>query len=528
MFAIFFLMLWGFCAAAAAAEEAGDAIPRFDIQRYAVEGNTLLSQKVIDVVLGAFVGKQRDFGTVQEALEALEKAYRDRGYTMVQVVLPEQELEKGVVRLKVVELRIGQVKGGGNKYFEWLNIRNSLPGLREGQSPNLGRISASLKLANENPAKKVNLQLQNGSKEDEVDAVLQVADERPWKVGLTMDNTGNSQTGSSRVGVLFQHANVFNRDHLLTLQYITSPEKPDKVNIYSAGYRIPFYGIGSSLDLIGGYSNVNSGTISVANYALNVSGKGTILGAHFNQSLKRIDNYEHKLVYSLDYRAFENTVDLQGIPLGNDITVHPVSLTYAGTLTDEKGETAFYLTALQNIPWGITGKDSRSYFEKARGGAPPGYHVLKLGVNVMYLLGRDWQGRLALSGQFTEQALVPGEQFGMGGEGSVRGFGEREISNDNGYYSNLELYTPDLCKRWKMKTSTQCRVLGFYDRGYAWRNHHFPGEATNTTISSTGAGLRVSSGTTFFTSVDYGVVVDGGGVRERWSGRLHIKAGVLF
>ena len=46
-------------------------------------------------------------------LEALEAAYRERGYNVVTVELPEQELNGGVVQLRVVETRIGRVSVKG-------------------------------------------------------------------------------------------------------------------------------------------------------------------------------------------------------------------------------------------------------------------------------------------------------------------------------------------------------------------------------------------------------------------------------
>src|SRR5208337_901179 len=102
-----------------------------------------LAADKINSILAPFTGKGKDFGTVQEALEALEKAYHDRGYTTVQVLLPEQELENGVVRLNVAETRIGHVKIEGNKFFDESNIRRSMPALREGQTPNINDVSKS-------------------------------------------------------------------------------------------------------------------------------------------------------------------------------------------------------------------------------------------------------------------------------------------------------------------------------------------------------------------------------------------------
>ena len=519
-------LLFSFCSFAA--DEKQDEVPRFDIKRFQVDGNTLLDKAEVDKLLTPFTGKSRDFGTVQEALEALENAYRKLGYSMVLVTVPEQEMEKGIVRLKVTENRIGKIKIHGLRFFDTANIRRSLPALREGETPDVNAISRSLKLANESPAKKVNLQFLNSEKENEIDANIEVKDERSWKIGLSGDNTGTKETGSTRLGVLLQHANVFNLDHLLTLQYITSPEKLDKVSIYSMGYRMPFYSLGSSLDLIGAYSNVDSGSINAASYSMNVSGKGTILGIHYNQNLTRIGNYEHKLTLGLDYRAYENSVDFLGIQLGNNVTVHPVSLTYAGTFTMERSSAGFYLADVQNLPGNWDGRDNQSDFERARAGAPRGYNMIRYGANITYVFGGDWQARALFNGQYTNDPLVPGEQYGIGGANSVRGFREREIANDKGYSGSAEIYSPDLCKLIGI-TAVQSRFLVFYDRGEISRNNPLPGDTINTEIASIGPGIRITDGKRFSLSVDLGLVVDPpNDGTSRWSQVWHISGNILF
>jgi hemolysin activation/secretion protein len=511
-----------------AAEEKPDAVPRFDIKSYQVEGNTIISADNLESILSPFTGKGRDFGDVQEALDALEQAYRDHGFSMVGVALPEQELDRGVVRLKVNENRLGKINIEGNRYFDQENIRRSLPALNQGETPNLKAVSRSLKIANENPAKKINLQLLNSDKENEIDATIAVKDETPWKMGFSADNTGDKQTGRSRMGVLLQHANVFNRDHLLTLQYITSPEKMDKVSIYSLGYRVPLYSLGSSIDLVGAYSNVDSGTISAASNSMNVSGKGTILGIHYNQNLNRIGNYEHKLTLSLDYRAYENNVDFLGNQLGNNVTVHPVSLTYAGMLAVDKVNAGFYLTDLQNLPGRWDGRDTAEDIEKARPGAPRGYNIFRYGANLSYAIGADWQTRVQINGQYTNDPLVPGEQYGIGGATTVRGFAEREFANDQGYSGNVEIYTPDLSRLFGV-TAFQSRLLMFYDRGYVSRKDPVPGDTVSTQIAGMGTGLRIMDGKRFSISVDCGFVVDPPDENtSRWSNVWHLSASLLF
>jgi hemolysin activation/secretion protein len=501
-----FLLLIAFTAFAA--EDEKKIEPNFAIKGYRVEGNTLIPSEKLDQLLSVFTGPEKNFEEVQKARRTVEKAYYDKGFTAVQVVIPEQILENGLVRLEVIESNVGKIKIEGNRFFDEVNILNSLPALQPGKSPNTAVLSTNLKMANESPAKKVNLQLKNSDQENKVEATVEVRDEKPWKVGLTLDNSGEDRTGLWRLGGLLQHANIFNRDHLLTLQYITSPTKPDQVSTYGLGYRLPFYNLGATLDFVGAYSNVSSGSLNLdSSTAMQVSGKGTILGLHFNQTLPGIRRYEHKLILGLDYRAYVNDVNWEGNQLGNDVTVHPVSLTYAGTLTLNKFSGGFFLGASYNLPGGWSAKDEGEDFEKIRSGAREDYTVFRFGANILYPFIGDWQARVVFNGQNANTPLIPGEQFGIGGANSVRGFQLREAANDNGYAGSFEVISPNLAGKTGLK-SAQCRALIFYDRGEVSRINPLPGETTKTSISSSGVGLRITDGRYFTLSADYGFIID--------------------
>ena len=65
---------------------------------------------------------------------------------MVQVLLPEQDITKGVVQFRVVQPRVGRVVIDGNKHFNAENVRRSLPSVTEGETPNSGEIARNLQL----------------------------------------------------------------------------------------------------------------------------------------------------------------------------------------------------------------------------------------------------------------------------------------------------------------------------------------------------------------------------------------------
>lgn len=488
--------------------------PKFEIQRYLVEGNTLLTKEKVDQVLAPFIGKNKDFGDVQRALETLQAAYQSVGYGGVEIRLPEQELERGEVKFIVIEAKIGKVTVEGNEHFSIANVRRSIPALREGVTPNSRDIAESIRLANENPAKQSAVLLRGSEREDQIDATIRVADIPPARWSLSLDNTGNPNTGRARLGIAFQHANIRDSDHILTMQFITSPTKLKEVNVYGFGYKIPIYSWGDSVEFVVGYSNVDSGKIQDL---FLVSGQGTIYGLRYNQSLPKWRDLEHKLTYGLDYRAYQNQVTPEGTidNLVPDITVHPLSLTYSGSLRGTGQDLSFYLSMAQNIPGGNDGVDEDFKKLGARfevGTA--GYRLFRGGFNYLRSFKDDWQFRANVMAQYTDDALVAGEQFGIGGADNVRGFNERYVSNDKGHRTMVEFYTPDLAKRLGMENG-RLRFLVFYDTGAVRRNYTTPNEQEAANLDSAGFGLRWSHKNYFTARMDVAHVFhDGSGFSE--------------
>src|SRR5258705_4240025 len=196
---------------------------RFEFQRSLVEGNPLLRQSELDRILTPFSGKNRDFGDIQRALEALQDVYTSRGYNAVRVSIPEQDIRAGEVRLRVVEARIRRVRVQGNRFFDEKNVRAGLPSLKDGASPNTRAIGQDAQLVNENPAKQVSVALQAADDPGQVDATVRVTDEKPSRISVFADNTGTPKTGNLRTGVGYQNANLFNGDDVVNAQVVTSP-----------------------------------------------------------------------------------------------------------------------------------------------------------------------------------------------------------------------------------------------------------------------------------------------------------------
>jgi hemolysin activation/secretion protein len=270
----------------------------------------------------------------------------------------------------------------------------------------------------------------------------------------------------------------------------------------------------------------------------NISGSGSIFGVRYNRNLDKIGDLEHKLSYGLDWRGYQSVVTQIGVAgagLVPDVTVHPISLTYAGTYRKSESDSTFFVSANQNLPGGNDAGTGAFQGDPlvsparppARAGANPRYYVTRWGVNHNRALPRDWQFRWGMSGQLTRDMLISGEQFGIGGADSVRGFLEREIVNDNGYRGTLEFYTPDFGKIVPV-AGARMRALAFYDWGGVNRIRPAVLELHGQHVSSAGLGVRFSRGTNLSLRLDVATVMDSGGLQKIGDVRVHASFAYIY
>jgi hemolysin activation/secretion protein len=366
----------------------------------------------------------------------------------VVVYLPEQPLSGGQLVLAVLEGRIAKVTVVGNVRAPAEQVRASVPQLQEGKTPQVRLLDTQLRLANENPARKLALTLQAGAQPGEVDAQIKVTEEAVQRFSATLDNTGNAQTGRARLTLGYQHAQPFGSDHPLAVQVQLAPEKPSAVRIVSASYRVPLYGLGWLAGVYGTYSDVDAGNTPTAAGALQFNGKGRVLGLSLTRPLARWGEAEQRFGVSLDTRQYLNNCVIEGLPAGacgsagESVSVLPLTLDYA-VQGGRENQMSANLSVTHNL--GAPGRHGKSAaFEAVRPGAAKSYSVLRAGVQAGLALPAHWRLGLRASGQATGDALVSGEQFGLSGANHVRGYGEREITGDSGLLVSAELSSPPL------------------------------------------------------------------------------------
>ncbi len=488
----------------ATAQEA--PVIRFTVTEFKVTGDNPLATEEAQQALRKFLGDHVGLDGLLAAADTLEKSLSDKGFSFHRVNLPPQALKSGVIRLEIIEFRIGKVLLKGNELFSDKNILASVPVLKEGGAPNTRRLSRAMALANEHPAKDIRIVLKESEEAAAIDAHLEVKEKDPRRFFLAANNTGTRETGRARISLGFQHSNLFDRDHVLTLSYTTSPENPDRVKQYGLNYHIPLYEYAGSLRLFASKSSVDSGTLE---QVTDVAGKGTVLGARYTHNFLKLGKYRHKVILGLDDKYFDNDVTSGGAVLLDDVRSRPLSIQYEGEYPWQRGKLGFYAAHIRNLGGGKDNTDNAYALQPRDPGQE--WDVFRAGLNGdVYLQNsgkNGWLLRGLFQGQLSNESLISGEQFGVGGSRSVRGFEERAIYGDSGYLISAELWGPLL--------QNNLRLLGFADGGYSKYEEPLASDRESNFLASVGAGVRWSWQRKLGVQADLALVLDDAPARMR-------------
>lgn len=474
---------------------AASSTERLPIRQFIIDGNTLVPTDRLLAVLMQYVGEAQVADALMQARETVHQIYRDAGYEMVSVALPQSIGTDGVVRLRVHETRIGKIAVSGNEHFSAQGMRAALPALQAQESPNFLRLARQLFLANDNPARQVALVFAPGET-GTADITIKVADEHPLKMALSLDNTGTHATGHSRATLLATHANLWDAGHEASASYTTSPTKPGQVRQVGLSYLIPLPALGDRLHVSYTYSNTDAGRVADT---FDVAGQGRTVGLRYQHFLQRTARARHILELGVDDKRYKDTIDFFGTDLGVDVDARPLSLAYQYVGRDADGSLAGSLGFSRNLSGGERNDDAT--YEASRTGARASWNVWRTYLDVRVGAASQWGFHAAFEGQYTNDALISGEQFGLGGSRSVRGFPERESSGDRGWRLSNEVITPLL--------AGEHRLLGFIDGGRQSRLKVQPGESDGETLMSYGLGWRWSLGRTMISALDWARVLNG-------------------
>lgn len=487
---------------------------QFDVMEYRVEGTTLLSVAAIEQAVTPHLGEKKTLGDVENAREALEGAYHRAGYLTVLVSIPQQRVAGGVVTLAVNESPVDRLRVVESRYFSLGAIKAGVPELAEGNVPQFDQMQEELAALNRSGDRRVSPVLRPGRTPGTVEAELKVQDTLPLHGSIEVNDNHSQDTTPTRVSANLRFDNLWQRQHSLGINVQTVPENPNESRVLSLNYSVGLDS-GNFLSLYG----VKTESDVAAVGTLSVIGRGSIYGARYIVALPGDSGFVHTASAGVDWKDFTQTVRLQGSDgFNTPITYMPLTLGWDGTWLTDTTNTRFGSTFNFHVP-GFAGSDQQ--FADKRFKARSGYAYVRGNASHNYTAASGWGWGARASWQLTTQPLISNEQFGVGGDDTVRGYYESAAMGDTGLVASFEVSTPSFGKKFG-ESVEEARLVAFVDAGSAQVLDSIT--ATNMyNLSSVGLGLRLRAWRGMVGAVNWAVAQEELGSVKRGDSRVNFK-----
>ncbi len=458
---------------------------QFDVFEYRIEGTTLLPVTVVEQAVYPHLGEKKTLEEVEQAREALERAYHSAGYLTVLVSIPQQKVEDGIVRLAVTEAKVKRLRVVDSRYFSLADIKAGLPELAEGKVPNFPEMQKQLANLNRSADRRITPVLRAGKTPGTVEVDLKVKDQLPLHGNIELNSRQIPNTTLTRLSTTVSWDNLWHKQHSLALTGLVAPENPDESKVFSGNYTMPVAG-GGFLALYAIYAASDVASLG----ALNVLGNGKIFGGRYILPLPGSERFFHTAMLGVDYKDFGQSVNLiEGGNFNTPITYLPFTAGWDGTWLAEGRITKFGVS-LNFHARGLVGDEAE--FANKRFKGRPNYVFLRGNFSHIQTFRQGWglQGRAAW--QIAAQPLIANEQSIVGGINTVRGYLEVAALGDDSATAGVEIFTPNYAKH-LVAALDEFHLLAFIDGGHVRVKQALPGQTDQFDLLGTGVGLRLKA-----------------------------------
>ena len=476
------------------APDGADAI-RFTLSQVTFEGATLYTQEQLQTSFHALLGQDVSLADIYAAAAALTVTYRNDGYVLTRVIVPAQTIDDGALRLRVVEGFIDDVSfqnddtaplpDGMRLKIETL-ARGYLRHALEQRPSHIHTLERALLLLNDLPGIAARSVLApSPTVTGAARLTIMLSYTRFDGMGV-VDNYGSRYLGPVQLSHLTQINTPFGYGEQIEVQAVYAPgqEGGRELAYGAAQLRVPIGRQGTVIEFGGSYSDTEPGYIL---NDLDVEGSATRLHIGASHPFYRGRDFTLNGNIKLDFadirsdNAFdtERKDDVRMLRLGADVD-------WADRLFSMPALSRGHIEISQGID--VLGGSEAGDFFLTRPDAEPHATLFSASFHRLQSLTRHWAFSTQLRGQYSDDAFLSLEEFGVGGAEIGRGYSPSEIIGDQGAAAAFEAqYMSDV----RFIGSNPVQFFAFYDVGRVWNLDAADAAAKKDTLTSAGGGFRI-------------------------------------
>jgi hemolysin activation/secretion protein len=480
------------------------------VEGFKVTGSTVFSQEDFAKLLQPYTNRAITLAELFQARAEVTNLYVNEGYITSGAYIPPQQLQDGVVEIRVLEGKLEDIKVTGNRRLNPNYVRSRIA-IATGKPLNRNRLLEGLQLLQLNPLiENLSAELSAGLRPGESVLEVQITEAETFNTQFILDNGRSPAVGSFRRQIQLSEANLLGWGDAISAGY-TNTDGSDSVDL---SYILPFNPRNGTISF--SYGTTDSNIIERPFNTLDIQSDSRYYELTLRQPVIEKPTQEFALGITASRRESEATLQDGEFPfqtLGADEEgrTRISAVRFFQEWTSRNSQQVFALRS--QFSFGVdalgstineTAPDSR--FFSWRGQAQ---WVRLLAPNTLLVLRTDVQ--------LADRPLVPFEQIGLGGLESIRGYRQDALLTDNGIFASAEVRIPIV--RFSNENNF-LQLTPFFDFGTGWnrsgRTEPNANPDTNTLIS-VGLGLRLQLEDNLTARFEWGIpLISIPGEKDSW------------
>ncbi|MBD5402637.1 ShlB/FhaC/HecB family hemolysin secretion/activation protein [bacterium] len=421
-----------------------------------VSPSEILTREDINSVIGQYVGRNVFMSDIQNAINALNNLYAERGYVTARAYLPEQTVSNGNIRIELIESKIGNVTVVNNKYTTDGYILKRMP-QKSGELFDIVSLEQDVLDFNRyHDGVNLAANLRAGELPGTTDIELTAQETFPFHLIGMMDNAGRRSTGSLRGGPAIVSDSLFHHRDQMSLGTYFSGGAVSPFFDYSVPVNKKDGRVGFSYSST--FANVKYGPSYLTN--LGLKSNSYIYSLYYDQPLVRTRGFELKSYAAMNYKRartwskLDNIFEQMGYNSPFADTDQVTSIDVGLNMRKDTKRGIWYMNQMASMALPVFDSDS-SYFKYSGG-------LLRL-----HDFSHGVIGQLRGSYQVIPNSKhIPYlDQFQTGGLATVRGYSEGVMLGKSGYFFSGELMFPLLPRTVTGKNGEVRNFIGNYLKG---------------------------------------------------------------
>nr|WP_318781180.1 ShlB/FhaC/HecB family hemolysin secretion/activation protein [Amazonocrinis nigriterrae] len=430
------------------------------VEKIQVTGSSIFSSKILNNITKSVEGRSVTLAELTQIADAITQLYLNKGYITSRAILVDQKINNGVVEIRVIEGSLEKIEIQGTKRLNPNYVRSRI--LLGASKPLLtANLEDQLKLLRSDPLfTNVEASLRPGTGLGQSILVVRVTEANPFNGTLSIDNYSPPSVGSERLGVSASYGNLTGIGDEIAASYYRTAQGGS--NIYDFSYRVPLNAMNGTLQLRTSINNVE--VIQEPFKTLDISGESQLYEINYRQPLLRSPREEFALSLGFAVQNGQTFTFAGPTPFGFGPDAEGNSRTrvikFGQDYVSRDVQGAWALRSL--FSFGIDVFDATINSDPV----PDGRFFSWLAQ--VQRVQRLSEGNLLIAQaeiQLTPNALLPSQQFVVGGGQSVRGYRQNVRAADNGVRFSLE---DRITVQRNPAGNSMLQFAPFFDLAYVW------------------------------------------------------------